>query len=252
MQIWIRSGEKVSEPMEVESMDTVQALKERIRDIDGVPVECQRLTCAGQELKNSRVLADYKLRSQSSSLLSVASGKVAQMLRENRTIDLEIVPLTLDQNNNKERGEVDAFIEENAARVSYLRARQQLFFKDRMSLSTVKVQEVAASNNGANVADAETPPRKLSDMKLPGSPAWSCASLATRAPSDDDNELLSLPSSRSSSPCSSPGVSLDIDMTKLDISSNENSSLDAFVRENSARTALLLKRLHERRMADGF
>lgn len=256
MQIWIRSGDKVFEPMEVESMDTVQALKERIRDIDGVPVECQRLTCAGQELKNSRVLADYNLKSQNSSLLSEAlargAGKVAQMLRENRTIDLEIVPLTLDKNSNKERGDVDAFIEENAARVSYLRARQQLFFKDRMSLSTVKVQEVAASSNRANIADAESSPRKLSDMKLPGSPAWSCASLATRAPSDDDSDLLSLPSSRSSSPCSSPGVSLEIDMVKFDISSNENKSVDEFVRENAARTSLLLKRLHERRMADGF
>jgi hypothetical protein len=248
--------------MEVEPMDTVQSLKEKIRDIDGVPVECQRLTLAGQELKNSRLLADYKLKPQSSSLLPVASacgaGKVAQMLRENRTVDLQIVPLTLDQ-NKKERGDLDAFIEENTARISYLRSRQQLLFKDHTLLSTVRVQvptlsimEVATSNIGVSATHPESSPRKLSSMKIPGSPALSCASLATRAPSEDDQDLMSLPSSRSSSPCSSPGASLEIDMPKLAFSSNESYSLDAFTRENSARAALLLKRLHERRVADGF
>lgn len=243
-------------------MDTVQELKEKIRDIDGVPVECQRLTLAGQEMKNSRQLGDYKLKSQSSILLPVASssgaGKVAQMLRENRTIDLQIVPLTLDQ-NKKERGDLDSFIEENAARVSYLRSRQQHLFKDHTLLSTVKIQaptlsimEVAASNIGVKVSDAGLSPHKLSAMKFPGSPALSCASLATRAPSDDDHDLVSLPSSCSSSPCASQGASLEIDMPKLDFLSNDSFSLDALTRENSARTTLLLKRLHERRVADGF
>lgn len=242
-------------------MDTVQALKEKIRDIDGVPVECQRLTLAGQELKNSRLLADYKLKSQNSSLLSVASacgaGKVSQMIRENRTVDLQIVPLTLDQNNKC--GDLDAFIDENAARISYLRARKHHLFKDNTSLCTIKVQvptlsimEVAASKVGVNVTHPELSQLKLSAMKFPGSPALSCASLATRAASEDDHDLVSLPSARSSSPCESQGVSLEIDMLKLDFSSNESCSLDAFTLENSARTALLLKRLHERRVADGF
>lgn len=243
-------------------MDTVQALKEKIRDIDGVPVECQRLTLAGQELKNSRLLADYKLKSQNSSLLSVASacgaGTVCRLVRENRTLDLSYKKLTLVPKAHS-RGDLDAFIDENAARISYLRARKHHLFKDHTLLSTVKVQvptlsimEVAASKVGVNVTHPESSPRKLSAMKFPGSPALSCASLATRAPSEDDHDLVSLPSSRSSSPCASPGASLEIDMLKLDFSSNESCSLDAFTRENSARTAFLLRRLHERRVADGF
>lgn len=262
MQIWIRSSDKTVEPMEVESMNTVQALKEKIRDRDGVPVECQRLTLAGQELKNTRLLADYKLKSTDSSLFPVASacgaGKVAQMLRENRTIDLQIVPLTLEQ-NNKESDDLEAFIAENAARVSYLRARQHFSFKDHTMLSTNKVQvptlsimEVVSSKTAVNATGSESTPRKLSAMKFPGSPALSCASIATRAPSEDDPDFMSLLSSRSSTPCTSPGASLEVDMPKLLFSSNENCSLDAFTRENSARTALLLKRLHERRVADGF
>lgn len=262
MQIWIRSTDKTVEPMQIESMDTVQALKEKIRDRDGVPVECQRLTLAGQVLKNSRLLADYKLKSQESSLFPVASacgaGKVAQMLRENRTIDLQIVPLTLEQSNT-ERDDLDAFIAENTARVSYLRARHHFSFKDHTLLSTRQVQvpplsvlAVATPKAGVHATDSELTPRKLSAMKVPGSPALSGASIATRAPSEDDHDWLSLPSSRSSSPCTSPGVSLNVDAPKLEFSSDENCSLDAFTRENSARTALLLKRLHERRVADGF
>lgn len=258
MQIWIRSSDQTIEPMEVESMDTVLRLKEKVRDINGVPVECQRLAFAGQELKDSRLLADYKLKSRSSSLFPVAfehgAGKVAQVLQENRTIDLQIVPLTLGQ-NKEERDDFDAFIEENRARVSYLRARQNTLFKDYTLLPAAKVQVpslFASSNVGICATDPESSSRKLSAMKFPGSPALSGASLATRAPSEDDHDLVSLPSSCSSSPCASPGASLEIDMPKLVFSKNESCSLDAFTRENAARTALLLKRLHERRAADGF
>lgn len=240
-------------------MDTVQALKERIRNIDGVPVECQRLIFAGQELQNSRLLADYKLRSTNSSLLPVASacgaGKVVQMLRENRTIDLQVVPLRLDQCNH-ERGDLDSFVEENAARVSYLRARQHHLFRDHHLLSAGKVQvpilEVVASTGGVSVTTRGYSPHKLSAMKCPGSPALSCASLATHAPSDDGSEAPSLPSSPCSSPCASPGLSLEIEVLKLAIPNTECCSLDAFTRENSEKTSRLLKRLNERRMADGF
>lgn len=262
MQIWIRSSDKTVELVGVESMDTVQALKERISNIDGVPVECQRLTLAGQELKNSRLLADYKLRSQNSNLLPVASacgaGKVAQMLRENRTIDLQVVPLGLDQSDH-ERGDLDSFIEENTARVSYLRARQHHTFKDHQLLSAGKVPvpnrsvlEVAASNVGVSVATPGSSPCKLSAMKCPGSPALSCASLATCAPSEDSSESPSLPCSPSSSPCASPGLSLEIEVPALAIPNSDCCTLDAFTRENSEKTARLLKRLHERRLADGF
>lgn len=255
MQIWIRSSDKIVELTEVESIDTVQALKERIRNIDGVPVECQRLTCAGQELKNSRVLADYNLRSQNSNLLLAASasgaGKVAQMLRENRTIDLEVVPLTLYQKNH-ESGDLDAFIKENTARTACLRARHRMFQDHQLlSVPNRSVSEVATSNVGVSVAAPASSPRKLSAMKCPGSPALSCASLATRASSEDGSEAPSLPSSPSS-PCASPGLSLEIEMPKVAFQNAECFSLDAFTRENSACSARLLKRLHERRVADGF
>jgi len=247
--------------MEVEPMDTVQALKEKIKNMCGVPVECQRLTLAGQELKNSRVLADYKFKRQNSSLLPVASaygaGKVAQMLRENQTIDLQMVPLTLDT-KKKECGDLEAFIEENAARISFLRARQQHLWKDHMTMTAkvdtqvMSVMEVDSLKVGVNITTPATSPCKLSAMKCPGSPAWSCASLATCAPSDSDNESVLFSNSTLSSPCQSAGVSVEVDMSKSDVPSNESCSLDAFTRENSERTSWLLKRLHERRELDRF
>jgi len=247
--------------MEVEPMDTVQALKEKIKNISGVPVECQRLTLAGQELKNSRVLAEYKFKREHSSLLPLASaygaGKVAQMLRENQTIDLQMVPLTLDT-GTKERGDLEAFIDENASRISYLRARQQHVLKDRMLFAAkvhapvLSFMEVDPLKAGVNITTPATSPCKSSAMRCPGSPALSFASLATFAPSDSDNESVSSSNSTLSSPCASAGVAMEIDISKLDVPSNESCSLDAFTQENSERTTRLLKRLHERRELDRF
>jgi len=235
MQIWIRLGDNTVNPMEVEPMDTVQTLKEKIRNHDGLPVWCQRLTISGLELTNSRLLADYKLIFKKSSLLSAAKGKVAQILQENRTIDLEIVPFTTG--DTIPTGDLNEFIQENEARVSYLRARHQLEVNNRTLLHTAN-----ATNSGVFSC-------KISAMKI-CSPALSCAS--TRAPSEDGIESP-LPPSSPFSLCALSGMSLEIDSSLPDSSIYGNCSLDAFTQENSQRTRRLLERLHEQRcLADGF
>lgn len=279
MQIWIRSSNNDVEPLAVDTMDTVQALKERIRSIKGIRVDRQRLFLGRREMKNCLLLADYNLRSKNSSLLPVASvcgaGSVLQMMRENQTLDLKVVQVA------PAVGDYDEFIEQNAARVSYLRACQHKVSEDHRMLSKEKaifqaapkgsVSDVAASNVGASA----TAPGFLSRVphpegasltvlsedwclrsavKYPGSSDSSGASLATSAPSEDGSDLLSLSSSPPSSPCYSVGsasVSLEIEILKLAIPNSE-SCLDALTRENSERSAVMLKRLRERRVAVGF
>jgi len=110
----------------------------------------------------------------------------------------------------------DGFIEENRARTAYLRGRQPHAFKDPGFSPHTHREEC----------------RLLSDMKCPGSPALSCASLSTRAPSEDGSDSLSLASGASLSTCAStlasPGLSLEIEMPKLALSTTECCSLDAF------------------------
>jgi len=261
MQIWIRSADKGVECMDIGPMDTVQALKEKIRSILGVPVECQRLTLARQELKNCNVLADYGFKLQTSSLLPAASacgaGKVAQLFRENRTINLQVVPVSLDE-SAKESGDLAVFIAENAARISYLRARQHLL-NDHVSLSTAKVYvpttpvtTFGGSEGRFHITLPATPRCESIATSRSAFSDSSCASLATRAPSEGDDDSVSLPRSPLSSPCASSGASLEVDALKLEVPSSKSFSLDAFTRDNSEHTTRLLKLLQERREAHRF
>jgi len=179
------------------------------------------------------------------------------LLRENQTIDLQRVPWNLDI-ETKESADLEAFIEENAARTSFLRARQQHLWKDytlltgKLNTQVPSIMEVDFLKVRDNITIPATSPCKFNAMKCPGSPALSCASRATSAPSDGDDESVLFSNSTLSSPCASVGVSVEVDMSKFDVPSNESCSLDAFIRENSERSTWLLKRLHEHREKDRF
>ena len=120
-------------------MDTVQALKEQIKNVDGVQVEYEPLFLADKCCKQStpgRLQIEIRKFKFAACGIRVQARKVVQRLWENPLIDLQVVPLYLDQ-CNQERGDSDSFVKENAARVSYLHARQNHLFRDHHMLSEV-------------------------------------------------------------------------------------------------------------------